>query len=94
MTNIPKDIARPMNPYAETDFDNAVDNALAEMQRLGIQLEDSKTAMEKHENSITMVYRATEEWMSIIKILVSNGYHFEVHPYEAMNEVLIVWGDK
>ena len=29
MANIPK----PMNPYAETDFDNAVDNALADACR-------------------------------------------------------------
>ena len=105
MTNIP----RPMNPYAETDFDNAVDNALAEMQReeaIKTQARETRKSIEDatnhyvlsdktaHESCITLNRKAKEEWMSVMRILTDNGYDFEVHNYPTLGEIEIIWGDK
>ena len=119
MNNIPKDISKPMNPYAETDFDNAVDNALNELARKEAEAKKAEKAylercsmksvademkksignvvnevVSEPNNSITLKYRATGEWLSMMRMLTENGYSFEVYPYPSLDEIDILWGDK
>ena len=77
MTNIPK----PMNPYAETDFDNAVDNALNEMSR-----------REKHTNKAVLT--STYYMQEVILALIKEGYELTLKRGKAEDEVIVTWGDK
>lgn len=78
MANIPK----PMNPYAETDFDNAIDNALAEL-----------TAKEKHINKAVISYSYCGAYQDFIAILLHNGYEVTAKIIHEC-EMQITWGDK
>lgn len=73
---------KPMNPYAETDFDNAVDNALAEL-----------TAREQHVNKAVLNYSYNGAYQDFIGILLHNRYTITVKPINS-NELEITWGDK
>lgn len=102
MANIPK----PMNPYAETDFDNAVDNALADacraeakkasdaMKKAFEEWKPTPLIVEEHKNKAVLFYHSQGAWMDFIGILIANGYEVTAKVVYEETEIEITWGDK